>query len=97
MVQPLILGLVILGLTVGNDDTAGHDAMVDIQPPHVSEHLQKAAMPPLPLPDQTRARVLQSQLTRATMTGHKLTEAHFFGRQDLSELSAETSESLNNG
>ena len=98
-VRPLVAISMLLVLVVGPSSgvvqTLPSEGAVQS---HVHQSEKEEVSSPLPLSLQTRVRLQQHQrVTVATMTGHKLTTAHFFSRRSPGTVSSEMQHKLNRG
>lgn len=96
VIQSVVLGLIVVGLTFGVGREMPQPLLRE-QTQAPEHHRQADTQSLLPLSMQPRIRLRQRRLTEVTMTAHTLTAAHFFGHRATGELSAEKTETSKKG
>ncbi len=89
MLRPMLLGLAVVLVLSANVNTDVVQVPSTAQPQTTES--QQLATPPLPLSSQEQDLLRRRRVTEANLTNHTLTSAHFFLRQPMGKLSAETS------
>lgn len=79
--QPIVLGLAVLVFVTGVDTSVPQTASQEQF--HLPRQHQLVVTPTRPSSIEIKSRFNQRRLTEAAMTGHRLTEAHFFSHRTV--------------